>query len=285
MWETDPIRIYEQRSQVPPMPSLDELEALLDGHGIGDAVTVMDLIYRLEFDGMVTTNSGVTAQSLADTVIDPSPPALMPSANANVSPLLVRIAAARPDLRERINRVLAGASAQTEPHSGFRLMPGDEPFERSYQEPVLLRGGAWEKTGEWIGLYGDLDTFLSWKYLEADLTPGHEFTHQLIPGFADDIFLHCRVIRRLTVRTDGRAHFNAIECLYAVDFGVVDLRDPSNPAGSGYYRMFDYGSVIYVPDLGPIALYQRVLVEPGEPVTPGYADMRLVLSDSNVEAR
>src|SRR5258705_464716 len=45
----------------------------------------------------------------------------------------------------------------------------------SIDPPNFLFGYAWEKTSEYIGSYGDLNTQLAWKYLVANLKPGSGF--------------------------------------------------------------------------------------------------------------
>ena len=123
--------------------------------------------------------------------------------------------------------------------------------------PVFLGGGVFEKTATHIGVYGDQNPLLAWKWLESNLAPGHEFTLQLVPQLADDIFLHARILGPRTVSVPSGTYENVVEVIYAVDYGIATLLDEGEPVG--YVRHFDYGTIAFSPAVGPILSKERQL--------------------------
>ncbi|MBK6898639.1 MAG: hypothetical protein IPH09_05000 [bacterium] len=110
---------------VQPMPSLEALHAALATVPEGDTLMDRQGLYRLRFEGEVTTESGVTAQNLVGTIYDPDEPSLTRTSGAadGERRLLRLIAAARPDLRGRILDKLgetASALADVERFSNLR---------------------------------------------------------------------------------------------------------------------------------------------------------------------
>ena len=142
--------------------------------------------------------------------------------------------------------------------------------------PNLIHGGAWEKTAEWIGTYNDLSARLAWKFLADDITVGSEFSYQLVPDFSDDTFLHGRVHRQMSVETEVGTFEKALDCLYILDWGISTATDTQGEV-VGYFRVFDYGRVIYAPTIGPVYSSERWTVEPGNPPTPGLEDFTTIL--------
>jgi hypothetical protein len=246
---------------------LDEAEDLLDSHPIGENPESTDGVYSLKFDGQITTLSGVTAQNLSEMLAtEKDRPGLLAGAPKRGDALLRRLALARPDLKDRI-AAQAGGPWHTALDDTFEIIPPD---------PLLLHGYAWEKTGEWIGTYGDLDTLLAWKYLEANLEVEHEFTHQLVPAIADDAFLHCRILSQLDFETDVGVFEKAIECLYVVDYGIWTIPGVGGKT-IGWSRTIDYGVVVYAPTVGPIYSYERLLVHPSDSWNTGDGEITLDL--------
>jgi len=47
----------------------------------------------------------------------------------------------------------------------------------------------------------------------------------------------------------------------------------------------DYGRVIYVPEVGPVYTYERMLVNPGEPSSIGIGERILTLTDTGAPSR
>jgi hypothetical protein len=184
-----------------------------------------------------------------------------------MSSFLERLRIARPDLGDEIRTLC--------PDLGASDQPGTPPA------PIMIHGGAWEKTDLWIGTYGDIDTLLAWKFLEADLTSGHEFTHQLIPSLTNDAFLHCRVLGRTVVRSPAGHFWRALECIYIVEYGPFEVQGPSGPFG--WWQFYDYGRVIYVPEIGPVYGYERTLIAVGETIGIGYGDIEVELTGSSLD--
>ena len=261
--------LYETAEEVPPLPSLDEIEYLLKDHDVGDDIETEFGTYRLEFAGDTTSSQGVTGQNLRELLSFGGSRGAPARPRVPRDPLLARVYLARPDLRTGIERQL-GADRS------FALVPaaGESPLGSGcfgYPCPMLIHGGVWRKTDEWIVAYADLDTLPAWRFLEADLSVGHEFTHQLIPLLADNMFLHCRVIGDRRVKTEICAFKRALDCIYLVDYGVTRMQGPE-PEAQGYYRVFDYGRVLYVATVGPVYVYERMLVCTGDPPGTGVGE-------------
>jgi hypothetical protein len=293
-WEWDGWRLYEAEEDVPSAPALDEVVALMFHQRIGANPVSTYGMYKLEFDGDTTTMSGVIAQNLKETLVTtgdgPSGHIAGPGVPL-VDPLLVRLAIARPDLRDRMLELM-GTKAESlrlrlesvtgsSRDAAVSMLGG---LGQPVPEPLFIHGYAWRKTSEWIGTFGDIDTLLAWKFLDAELSPGHEFIHRLVPGLALDVYLHCRVLRRLSIRTPAGKFIGALECIYMVDYGVAELITPGGDAPgesiSGYARMFEYGNVVYVPTVGPAYSYQRMLVDAGDPPGTGYGEIQVILKDT-----
>ena len=149
------------------------------------------------------------------------------------------------------------------------------------RNPQFVHGGVWEKTEDWIGTYGDLDELLAWKFLTSDLSPGTEFSHQLIPSIASNVFLHCRIERIFDARTDVGVLRNALECYYLIDYGVTVLRDFELHV-LGYTRAFGYGVVVYAPRVGPVYCHERTMADAADPI--GYSDLEIDLTGSSTLA-
>jgi hypothetical protein len=263
VWDLVEPPTYSTPEEVPPIPSLDEVAALLGNHPIGSNPVADAAGYRMQFNGMKTTESGAVGQSLETEVFD-----LATTSTGSIRHSMVpdagfwrSLARARPDLAPRI----AGRLGQ----EAARLAAPVEAAE--VDPPLYLFGYAWEKTREYIGSYGDLNTILSWKYLEADLTPGHEFTIQLVPDLADNVFLHVRVLAERAATTVLGEHPHSIDVLYVVDYGVGDYSGGSVP---GFAHAYDYGTITYAPKVGPVASYERNIIYTGEPIHPGYRELR-----------
>lgn len=247
-WSDTGGRVYSSADSVPPAPSLSEIAAILGTQPIGSLSGSDSATYRLEFAGMITTQSGVTKQNLRETLIRPSPPATSSRARSGEAAFLARLWRARPDLRPRITaRVPAAGMLADTSH---------------WYASIFLHGYAWEKTAQWIGTYGDVDTLLAWKYLSSSLWPGSEFAHQLVPSLASDVWLHARILGTRSVQTPAGTFPNALLCLYLVDYGISELTDPAgNPAG--FSRSYGYGAVWYVDGVGPVACYERMMLMVG----------------------
>ena len=256
-WGDNPLHFYSTPEQVPPAPSCVEVVPWVDVPFDPRYGTSESLSYELRFSGLVTTESGVTRQNLQETLVGGT------SSQRTAGSLWRMLTLARPELRARLQQ--RGALADTTHESA---MP-------------MLHGYAWEKTSQWIGTYGDLDTLLAWKYLEPTVTPGHEFTHQLVPSLSDDVFLHARIVGSHPVTTPAGT-FTATRCVYVIDYGIGTGTDSQGQLG--FYRYYDFGCVDYVDDRGPVAAYERLLVPAGQPQHSGLGDVTAKLVRSGLPA-
>lgn len=261
-WDPVPPPVFATKQEVPPV-TLDLVAALLGNHPPGPNPVSEAAGYRMQFLGTKTTQSGAVGQNLQTEILDVAMTSASPARlEQGGAPFWRSLARARPDLAPRI------AARWPDP---VRLTSSTGAMD--VDPPLFLFGYAWEKTREYIGSYGDLNTLLAWKYLEADLEPGHEFTIQLVPDLADDVFLHVRVLSERTAATVLGDHPHSIDVLYLVDYGVSEQTDPDGNV-TGYSHPFDYGTITYAPRVGPIATYERNLVYSGEPLHPGYRELR-----------
>ena len=256
--------LYETEGEVPPAPSFDYIEDLLENHPVGEDVNTSSGTYRMKFDGDSTSDYGVTAQALKDTVyLD----GLAVSRDKAASARDVILGLAMP-VDQTMSSLLLGS------------MRAEDTFP-SY--PLLIHGGFWEKNDAWIGTYCEIDTNLCWKFLEEDLEPGHEFTHQLVPGISDKAFLQCKVLSIGNVEIGGQLYPNALECVYIVDYGAYQFTSTGG-ASIGWGRTYDYGVVVYAPQAGPLYSYERSLVEAGNDASTGVGDKTLILEDTGTPA-
>lgn len=212
--------LFTDPASVPPV-TFDTVAFVLGTLPSG-AMTEDTVTFRLQFGGEATLASGITAQQLGEEVI-PGP---------------------LPEPGLRWGRDSARPPARS---------AGGISFGK------FLHGGWWHRNSAWIGTHDPTatDTLPIWKFLEADLRPGSNFTFQLVPGLADDVLLRARVVRSLTVQTPQGPVANGIEVHYLVDFGVSEETDNMGlPLGAA--RHFDCGSVIYAPGVGPVRDDERI---------------------------
>ena len=265
-----PSRLYPTPDDIPAF-SWDDVREVLASDTLSGSTDTTEATYTMRFDSLLTTGSGAVGQNLeVDIDVLTAGAAGVYRAN-HASAFYARLYAARPDLRDAVLDAYAGA--------GYDARQLTEPFGVVYS-PLLIHGGAWEKTEDWIGTYGDVDQILAWKFLSSDLSVGSEFTHQLVPSLASDVFLHCRIERLTTWQSDIGQHKKSLDCLYIIDYG---LWVETNNEGKilGYGRIFDCGRVVYSPTEGPVYMYERDFVEPGDPPTPGVRYTELEITGTN----
>lgn len=229
-------------SEFPPeLPSLAQLHAALQEPVSGQPDSLDVGLYRLAFQGTLTTDSGMTAQDLTETWYVAAGPTRSAPRDRDFLHLLATV---RPDLRGKI------ASLQGLPpgNSGKSLPPDHEPYFLS------AYAFACEDSG-YYG-YGDLDRRHAWTYLAGDLSPGSEFSLQLVPALADDIWLHGRIWSVGAYSQDGHTWPNAVEVMYRVDLGLNEEVD-ENGDPLGYSRPLMYGVTVFVPEVGPVASLER----------------------------
>jgi hypothetical protein len=281
--------LYDTELDVPPLPTWEELGDMLESHPFPEPSDTADLLYRLEFDGTTTTASGAAGQNLDETVYSIFDTGPVFTGGSPETAFLSRLLVARPDLKETIMPHIARSAAAHGEPAGGRFQTGVDALKASPTapgpslplqiRPYLIHGGAWRKTAEWIGTYGDIDTLLAWKFLESELDPGHEFSHQLVPSLTDDVYLHCHVVDMSSYQSEIGELEKAVLCHYVIDYGIGFVDDIYQ--GTGYYRVFDYGRVIYAPSVGPVYCYERLMVQTGSPHTVGNGDRTLTLISTN----
>ncbi len=235
---SDSVYMNANCDSVPPAPGFPEVIRRMALHP--DSLQSRTGRYRLQFAGMDTTESGMIGQRLRGDTLAPVPGKASGSAG---EAFLRRLYLARPDLRAAIQRSYPAMAASV---NAVDLDAGI----------MLSGGGAWIKTADYIGGYGELDTLLSWKYLERDLTPGHEFTMQLVPSLADDVFLHLRVDQMKSWTAPAGTIANSLECLYLIDYGLSQYMDESGHS-LGCFRGLTYGRIVYAPNVGPVYDFER----------------------------
>jgi hypothetical protein len=251
--------MYGNINDVPPAPSLDKIEELLESHPIGSDVTTRVGTYRMRFDGDSTTMSGATAQALGDTAYFPEATLAAPGDMISTRAFLA-------------THVMQRAAVSGAVRGGELGILNDivlTPY------PILIHGGAWEKTDEYIGTYGDIDTDVAWKFLEADLCAGSEFSFEIFASEGGGIYVHCRVLGSTGVETEMGTFENGLDCIYMVDLAIMTYG--GGYGAFGYRRHITYGNVIYVPDVGPVYSYERFMVCVGSTLSSGLGDMELSL--------
>ena len=278
-------QVYPSAEEVPPAPTIDEIRGSLWAGQVSERVHTVRGTYRLQFLGRMTTESGAEGQLLKETVYSENRENPKSRFTGLTASFYRHLARARPDLKARL---LAKGLIDSENDGRLSRSP-DLADTLNQIEPAYfyLHGHAWERTAEQIGGYGDLDTVPSWKFLERDLSPGHEFVQQLVPELADDVFLHARILPRRSVATEAGLFTNCVECAYLIDYGIATAVS-ENGQELGSYRVYDFASIIYAPGYGPVASYQRT-----PPLAPamvagdlGYAlDFRISLIGTNVRSR
>jgi hypothetical protein len=266
-WEdsSQSIDIYPTREEVPPAPTLDEVVSRIRSPHVADSAAIGHALYRLRFEGEITTESGAHGQNLVERIYEPGPsfPVAQPPsqgvlrdrASGIPCSFLDRLRTIRPDLRDKLpgsfSPMAASASfAQRGPIG--RAMASDKDLDIPW---LFLHGYAWTQTNELIGNYGDLSAMISWEYLERDISVSHEFSLRLVPELADDIWLYGKILPRRSIRTEAGTFADCVECVYMVDYGISTVTDETGHE-LGFFRVVDYASIIYAADIGPVFSYQ-----------------------------
>ena len=235
---TTSIGYFPTPRSVPPAPSVSSLMNFFTTYPKGDSVTADSGRYTFQFNGEITTLSGVTAQNAMETMGPPVARLETLADRLGPDPVLRWLRQMRPDL------FFAG-ELRARPQLDFPSSP-----------PLFLHGYAWRKRVDGIIGYGDLDTLPSWKYLNPDIVTGALFTHQLVPALASNLFLHGHVVGRRSVTTPSGTYPNAILVDYLVDYGTIAVTD--NQGGIvGYARQISFGSVAFADSIGPVACIER----------------------------
>jgi hypothetical protein len=248
--------LYPTPEDVPdePVPDWNEVFTYFETN-IPPAATMTETgSMTLTFDGMTTTEAGVTAQNLVQEIII--------GAGTGRSP------ASREWLFNRTRPLGAGVGS-----------PDRSPMVN--EGPIFLHGGAWEKSSSGIVMYGPFDQDPAWRYLTSNLRVGSSFSLQLLPGIAPNAYLHGTVYRQISAETELGTFKKALDCLYIVDYGITAVTDLQGEI-MGYVRNMALGRVIYAPTVGPVYSYERLGVEPGDTLSAGLADVTEQLVETNV---
>lgn len=215
------------------LPSMAELHADLQRPVAATVSKTLTGSLTMTIDGTITTRSGVTAQNLKPVFVADT------TSVTTQDPLLSLIARYRPDLRTKILPRLDAA----------KLIFGPFP-------PILLGGYAYAFEDSGYYGYGDLDTNHSWVYLAGSLAVGDEFSLQLVPALAEDVWLHGQIWSEGPRIVGGRTFANVVECMYVIDMGTsIAVDENGDPIGSA--RHYIYGTVYYAPEFGPVYVHQR----------------------------
>jgi hypothetical protein len=254
-WDQPPPTLYPTRGEVPAFTIADAIR-LLGTEPTGTNPETSSGSYRLQFSGSVTTLSGVTRQNLQATLEQGAAAKTysISSATEHAMPqFLALLRRARPDIAKKMDRNVPGMATRA-------IVT---PAAATVFFPTLIHGYAWEQTDEWIGTYGDLNQQIAWIFLTPDFRPGSEFTLQLVPDLATDVFLHARVLGWKSVETVAGTFQRALDVVYLVDFGVREITDADGNT-LGYNRSVLFGTVDYAVGVGPVRSYERlyILVDP-----------------------
>jgi hypothetical protein len=130
------------------------------------------------------------------------------------------------------------------------VMTVDNTYQGTAGYPRGLNmGPSWRHSGDRIASYGP--GYFHWLYLDGDLTPGHEFTAELGVGLADDILLTSRIWSIRSYNVAGTTYPNCVEVFYLLDMGIQEEAD-ENGESAGFAQYYEYGVIIYAPDVGPV---------------------------------
>jgi hypothetical protein len=281
--------LYQSRADVPPVPDISDVEHSLWAEQPGDTTITETGMYRLQFLGRLTSGTGAQIQNLQATVLTPQGEPILQQDDPSAA-LFRHLALARPDLRAKFateGPIAAGARVDATAWPGADL-EGARVKTDLLGALVYLHGGAWEKTADHIGSYANPSLSMSWKYLDQDLAPGHEFVFRLLPDMATDMYIHARILPRRSVNTEAGRFANCVEYVYLIDYGVSALSDDQgNPRG--YYRSWDFASIIYAPGIGPVMCYQHTPVMAPREILPSErlysTDYRISLLGTNARNR
>jgi hypothetical protein len=206
---------------------------------------------RMFFDGTTVAAGGIQAQYLGQVLIDGPLQAgagdLALAASRIPDPLLRNIWVARPDLRYRIERAVSeNPCPEFHPPGAIAVLLGGE--------------FAWRRTADEVAAWRcNLDATRSWQWLASNLTIGSEFTLQLLPDLADDLFLHGTVAAIEPATVPAGTFADCVRVNYLIDYGYAECRDDQgNPLGT--FRSETRGYVRYAPDVGPVESLEQFFV-------------------------
>jgi len=248
-WDNGPGTYPPSPDQLPVL-AMDDVAGLLDTEPDPAHSEATQGIYGLRFHGTITTMSGVTAQNLEESFVAGSPSLASSASPRPGNRFLALLRRARPDLARKMGLQAPSIATRS------AVIP---------EAPFFLHGYAWEQSDQWIGTYGDLNQQIAWIFLTPDLKPGAEFSLQLIPDLADNVFLYGRVVGSRRVETSAGVFHRALDVTYIVDFGVSQATDVDGNV-VGYSRFYLYGRTDYVVGVGPVYSRERFVQSADGPV-------------------
>lgn len=244
----------EPSEDVPPLPTMEELHAALQQPVDTPQQTLDSGLYRLEFDGEITSETGVTGQDLVESVYAPvgGERSMRWEPARYEERFLQLVARFRPDLREAI-----GGGAGEVPTA---------PDKELDEMGTLYFLGAYVFAAEDTGYYGygDVSTGHAWSYLEGDLTPGSSWSLELLGG-GSDLWLHGQIWSVGEQEIGGQVHPEAVTVLYVVDLGVQQEADDEGNL-IGMTRSYMSGITVFAPGVGPVACTERHVFAGGGPL-------------------
>jgi hypothetical protein len=188
----------------------------------------------MQLAGSIETPTGTAQALLAEHATPPAKAAL-----PGLDPLLASVWRARPDLRAAI----AARAATARPATDWW--------------PLLLNPGAFSKGTSSIQMLRQDIALVAWTYLTDNLQPGAEFSLQLVPDLADNVFLFGTVEAvDASITTPAGDFTDAVRVRYRIDYGWADLVDEQSQV-IGRFRSETRGHVHYVPDVGPVAMLEE----------------------------
>jgi hypothetical protein len=243
-WTYDFVAREWSDTTLPPdeVYTIEDVDSVLAEAASPDA-TIEAHIWRQVFEGEYTTGPGVTGQNLRGYYfkdVEGGSPRWVPA-----------------DILPREQRLVWPAQMTMADVAARRIC---------CVGGLLLEGGpAFVKTEEYIATYGELDLQLSWKWLEADLSPGAGFTLQLVPALADDVFLYGEIREVHDLSTPYGDFENALSVNYVIDKGEVEVLGTGGEPTSTYHP-YTFGRMEFVPEVGPVYTFERSIF-PGGDVT------------------
>ena len=123
----------------------------------------------------------------------------------------------------------------------------------------LKMGRSWRHSGDRIASYGS--GYFQWLHLDGDLTPGYEFAAEFVVGLADDILLTNRIWSIRSFNVAGTTYPNCVESFYLLDMGIQEGTDENNQS-TGFFHSYEYGVIIYAPEVGPVYCKAKFLAAP-----------------------
>jgi hypothetical protein len=228
-------------------PQVDGASWTFDGTLEEYPATVESFTARLIFDGPVDLAGGVTALNLIGQV-NGLPAAPDDGSPSGLSPVLRTVWRLRPELRSALETryVHAARSPSQRPMWPLELLqPAEAEFGLGSLSTTTVMGTWRDGIANW-----------AWWYFTDAFSIGSEWTLQLIPDIADDVFLHGRVFDQFTqIDVGGQTYTNVLVMEYTVDFGEITIVDQGGQlTGSG--RAETTGRVSFGMDVGPLRMFE-----------------------------